>query len=1195
MPKLNKRPRASVGVFRCMLCLMLLAFSSIKATSQQSPKISLSFKDAALSEVFKAIQRQSNYTFIYGESILSKASNVTVNVQDRSIEDVLQTIFTNQPIAYRILGRRIVLRLKETAQVSSASSSNNSGERRMVTGKVTNEQAEPLEAATVTVKGTERSTFTTRDGVFSIAVESNENVLVISSVSMQTQEVNIGNNATVSVRLKDRISELADITVTLNTGYEKLPKERSTGAYEFIGTEALNKRAGGDILSRLDGVTTSIFFDRRSQSSGSIGTALSNITIRGLGTLTTSPENVKQPLVIVNNAPYDGDVNNINPNDIESITILKDAGAASIYGARAANGVIVLTMKQGRYDQPMRVSVNSNIQVGKSPNLFRLPSMSSAEYIDVETFLFGKGYYNSDLNNQRYPALSPIVEILARRRSGLISSADSATAVDYYKGVDVRHAFEDYVYRPSVSQQYALNLSGGGEKSKYSAGVGFDQGKATLVGNQSNRLTANLLNTFKPIEKLSFDLGVRYTYNTIQTNSQGEYGQASYGFRNGAKAMLPYIVFYTPEGEYSKMVQDYRLGYLDTAGKGRLLNWYYNPIQELNLADNSFKSQDIVLSTSATYQLSEGLRATASYQFQHTNGHRKNYYAPETYFARNLTNLYTNLNASAPSIRNPVPIGGILDQNFAEITSHFARTQIAYSETIREKHQLNGIAGAELRQVKNMLTANRLYGYSKSQLSSTAVDMVSRFPTYGNRGTLPIPVGANGISGRLDRFVSFFANMGYTYDNRYTLTASVRQDAANIFGVDTKDKWSPFWSIGGAWNLTNERFLAESWISTLKLRGTYGHQGNVNNVLSPYAVLSYVPATSSTYNIPFANIRNPANPDLKWETVRQTNIGLDFSFVKDRISGTVDYYRKKSVDLILSSNMDITTGLYIVDKNSATMASKGLDISLQSVNIKSTLVWTTQLLFSHVNTKVLNINIEDDGAIGSVVGETGLYVSTRPGIAPYSIFSYPFAGLDPQTGDPQGYLGKSVSKDYMAMANQRMDTANIVYHGSAIPLYFGNINNNFHYKGFSLMASISFAFDYYFRKNTISYFGLYQSGKQHPDYAKRWKNPGDEKITTVPSMIYPMQSGLRDNFYGASSVNVLKGDNIRLQYIKLAYDFRRGHNSRFPVRNLQVYTLVENLGLIWKANKEGLDPDYNLGNGVYLPPTRFTAGLKVDF
>ena len=315
-----------------------------------------------------------------------------------------------------------------------------------------------------------------------------------------------------------------------------------------------------------------------------------------------------------------------------------------------------------------------------------------------------------------------------------------------------------------------------------------------------------------------------------------------------------------------------------------------------------------------------------------------------------------------------------------------------------------------------------------------------------------------------------------------------------------------------------------------------------------------------------------------------------------RIGGSVDVYFKRGTNILWDLQNDPTTGVLTMKTNNAEIRGKGVELSLRSRNIDRRFNWTSEIHYSYVQNKVIDYDRALDANLTAqpLAGGNGMNIRGTRGKSPYSIFSYPFAGLDPVTGDPMGYLGKQLSKDYNGIFRQHYDTANLIYHGSAIPTSFGSLNNIFEYRGFTLLVSIQYKLGYYFKKNTINYFTLVQTGVQHADFSKRWKAPGDEKYTTIPSLIYPIGDANRDQFYQNSSANVMKGDNVRLQNIRLSYQFNRKSGSKMFAREIEVYANAMNLGLIWRANDQELDPDFNTGNAPYALPKEYTVGIKLN-
>jgi TonB-linked SusC/RagA family outer membrane protein len=1162
----------------------------VEAQGSGEPRVTYTGKDVRLEQVFEAITAQTGYKFFYNYTQIKAAPKVTLQVKNVPIAEALKQCLEGLAFTFSIEGKIIFIIQKKIAVTPNPAQ----GLKTTIdiTGKVTNEKGEPLHGVTITVNGANKTTTSDQNGAFRINGVEQYATLVFTSVNMDPFEMNINGQSELAIRMRAKVRELDDVTVMVNTGYEKVPKERATGSFEFVNKEELNRRVGTDILSRLEGVSVSTLFDRRSLPPNQRATDPSNIIIRGLSTLTDIPASVKTPLIVINNFPYEGDINNINPNDIETITILKDAAAASIWGARAGNGVIVITTKQGQFNQTANITLAANINIIEKPNLYSYPKMTSSEFIDVETFLFNNGFFDADIDNTTdAPALSPVVEILLKRKLGMIDQAEANNQLNALRALDVRNDFSKYIYRTSVNNQYALNISGGNQYFKYYLSGGYDKNIYDLRGDELQRITFRSENTLNINKRLSSNIGFAYTNSRTKSNSIGNYATTAYSYSPN-KQIYPYASFADNAGNYLATPKDYRTTYVDTAGAGMLMDWKYRPLEEINNANNHLEQHDLVLNMEGRYKITDYLNFQASYQFEYATTQNRNYYSEKTYFTRNLINLFTQVDGN--NIIYNIPKGGILDLNQSTLYSHAGRGQFNFTKNWGTSHTVNAIAGAEIREKTRTGNFRRTFGFNEGRYTTSEVDYLTQFPLYGGRGQQSINQSES-FSKYLDRYVSVYGNIAYRFLERYTISSSFRRDASNLFGVANNERWKPFWTIGGAWILSKEPFYRFTAIPILNLRVTYGYQGNVNNTIPPYTIIENLPSSFNPRNLPSANIKIPGNRDLSWETINQINLGIDFQALGSRINGSIDLFKKKSKNLIYFSQVDPTTGVLSIQRNSASLEGKGIDISIKTTNLKNKLSWVTELLFSHSTFKVVDYLLKDNGrSAGGFVASNGNAILPFKGENPYSIYSFPFAGLDQSTGDPLGYLGNKISNDYLSIIDQSIDTARLIHHGSALPTNFGTINNLFNYKGISIIISISYKFGYYFRKQALNYYSLYNNGVGHPDYSKRWQKPGDEKATNIPSMTYPLSDQTRDEFFVGSSANVLKGDHFRLQYIRLGYSIDKSKFKNLPLKNVELFITAANLGIIWRANKERLDPDYNTGNAAFKVPKSYAIGLKIQ-
>jgi len=1042
-------------------------------------------------------------------------------------------------------------------------------QQKMISGSIKDsESGNPIEGVNIQSTFANTRSVSGPTGRFRIAV-AEKDTLLFTSVNYNVLTMPVRSSSqVVYVTMTNKNTILGDVIV--HTGYQAIPRERSTGSFIQVDNKLLNRANSPHILDRLNGVTNSLLFDNNPSHPP--------FTIRGLGTLTNSTD-VASPLIVLDNFPYEGDINNIDPNDVESVTILRDAAAASIWGAKAGNGVIVINTKQSHYNQPFHLSVNSSVSVSKKPDLFAVSQMTTSDFIDVEQFLFDKGFYDADLTDtQNWPVISPVVTLLDSVRKSLLTPGEANKKIDALRNKDVRNEYLSYFYRQAMQQQYAINLSGGKENMAWLTSLGYDNNLGSLQGDKDNRTTWRSQVSAKPLKRLSIQTGMLSTWTKNYNNSPLPLSIAS------GKSVYPYAAIADNSGNSLILPKNYRNSFKDTAGNGNLLDWGYRPLDELHFGDNSSETKGLLLNFEARYFISHNLTAEIKYQYEDDKTANSNYHSQQTYLTRNLINLFTNFEGG--TLTRAIPLGGIIDLGNYETVSHAGRVQLDYNRTLGKRHTISGIVGGEIRQSKTSGSAYRTYGYNDDNLTSANVNFNDRYPILDGLSFSPTIPNYTDFAGHLNRILSIYANGSYTYDKRYTISASARKDASNILGVSTNNKWKPLWSAGAAWKLSRESFYHSSWLPSVKLRLTYGFSGNVNNSLPAVTTLDYTSLNySGISNLPFATVANPPNTDLRWEKIGILNAAVDFATKNNFINGSIEYYVKKSTDVISAVPVDITLyGQASLLKNSASLKGQGIDVTLNANIIDRRLKWELSLIYSYDKVSVTKYLLPFDAH--NAVGEGGNILPVA-GQNPYNVISYKCGGLNADNGNPIGYLNKNISEDYSSIiASATWD--DLVISGSAVPVYYGAVRNTFSYHHFALSFNITFKGGYYFRKSTINYTNLYGSWIGNGDFEKRWQKPGDEKHTRVPSMIYPADY-YRDLFYQESEATVEKGDVIRLQDINVIYDLSPRHTIKSPV--FHIYFNVNNPGIIWRANKDGIDPDVN--NNVPVPPV-LSLGCKID-
>lgn len=964
----------------------------------------------------------------------------------------------------------------------------------------------------------------------------------------------------------------------VSTGYQRIPKERATGSFVLVDSAQLNRKVAPDIFSRLEGITSGLMFNKNTVAS--LGGGL-DLSIRARSTIYAND----QPLIILDNFPFYGDFNSINPHDVASVTVLKDAAAASIWGVRAGNGVIVITTKKAKFNQALNVSFNSNLTVTAKPDVFYNPNyLSSSDFIDIETFLFNKGRFDVALGDKiNYPAVSPVVKLLDRQRKGQLSAVSTAEQINALRGNDIRNEELKYYYRNPVSQQYFLNLSKGTSRSNHYLSAGYDRQQFSFVNNKENRVTFNTQHSVKLLKNLELTAGLYY----VRTSGKSDSTLLVQG-----GAFQPYFQFKDADGKASVFELHRNKDFTTEALSKGFLDWSYRPLDESGRSPDILKSNNLRLDGGLKYTLVPGLSAMVKALYNRATFGSDSFDGIETYSTRNSINRFSVVNGGQVTGYN-VPLGGILFQRKMKYESKNFRAQLNY-EKDWDKHAVSALAGYEFSEYDSQSNRYWSYGLNSASGQPAVVDTLSVFNLYPS-GTGKINT-QNNFFGKLDRIRSAFANASYTYDRKYTGSISARMDGSNYFGVKTNQKDVPLWSAGALWQLDKEPFYKVNWLPVLKLRASYGYNGNLDKTNTGIATIKNIGSAIYT-NLPIATLLSVGNPQLRWEKIAIANFGVDFGFKDQVVSGRFEYYFKRGTDMLGDKTFPASSGIVFLRGNYSKMEGSGVDLTLTAQNLKGKVKWQTNFLLSAMQDRITLYDVvESDNTY--YVGESSL----RPvvGKPVNGIYSYKWAGLDPLTGDPRGYLHGEVSKEYSRIKEEtKLDE--LEYHGAARPTVFGGLNNTISYRRFTLGFNISYKLGYYFKKPTVNYSNMYQSiltNAMNGDFTQRWQKSGDEKITNIPSMSIYEDGTARDRFYYDSSVRVAKGDHIRLQDISFSFDLDRSNWKNIPMKHMQLYAYVNNLGLIWKANNFGLDPDvvpYTGDRLSYPLPISFSVGIKTGF
>ncbi|UIR57333.1 SusC/RagA family TonB-linked outer membrane protein [Sphingobacterium sp. SRCM116780] len=1014
------------------------------------------------------------------------------------------------------------------------------------------------------------------NGNFEFKSQRDTGTLVLQHLQYHIKEVHFDSyKKFLAIQLDPRENALEEVQV-YNTGYYSIPKERATGSYELVDRKQLNQSLSSNLLSRLEGLTGALSFDRRTAITKESSNEQLNLRLRGVSTIMSNA----QPLIIVNNFPFDGDIADINPNDVESLVFLKDAASAAIWGAKSGNGVIVIQLKTAKNETARSIQFSYSNRIGGKPDVFNGNRfISSPDFMELEKELFQKSYFKE--NNTTL--LSPYVYLLFQHQKGLIDDEILDRQTRLLASTDIRKDASQYLYQNSIAKIANLSLSGGGKSHGYFLSFGYDHSRFALKGNEDVRYSFRADHSFQFTPKLSAQITTDYIIRKERTNAVSMYDQS--GIVPADKLMIyPYASLINTDGSYQTMPIAFSPFYIHDFMQTTGRDWLFNPLQELELRDQTNTNNALRFLSSLKYKPIDGLTLSLQYNYNLSNGAKQNYYDKNSYYARNLINRYMQLNGAFI-----VPDGNIRHAQTDQTVKHTGRFQMDYHKTLVNDLVLTTLIGAELSENKATIEPNQiLYNFNDDTfIGLTALDYTTYFPVRPE-GSARIPVSGSQVFELTDRFISYYGLGSLNWKQRYLLTGSLRWDASNLFGVKTNQKGVPLWSIGTSWLIHRESFAQSLPFTELKLRATVGENGNINKNASAFPTAAFT--IGSMTRLQEALLKTAGNPQLKWERVRTWNLGLDWAVHRNTLGGSIDIFEKDCYDLLGYKNADPTTGINPAVGgvkemiNYGQFQSRGIDINLYWRQVKlGTLFLNADLKISKNWNKVIDYDIKPT----TILDYFQYIVPATSGKSRDILYAFPWYGLDAETGSPLVSDGTQLGTTYGSHVSS-FDYEKLLQVGNSFPLWNGSFRNEWVYNNISLSFLFTWKGAYQFRRSSVNYQELMEKWNMHTDYHNRWQKKGDELTTNVPSVPTVLDSN-RENYYSNSEILIEDGDHIRLQSINLNYRLPLAKKSI----KIEIIAVAENLGMIWRKNKLGIDPEYHLN--YYMPPKQFTVGLRTQF
>lgn len=1210
---------------RCMIrgitvFLLVWAVNLPARASAQGRSLSLFFENADLETVMQEIKRQTQYDFVYNAQQIDFNDKLTLKLENVNLETALRQCFERWGLSYTIKDRIIILQKKKPGVDRDSSQQPVKG----ITGKVVDKRGEPLPGVSVIVKGSGVGVATDVDGKFKLNIYVKDMILEFSFIGMKTQSYQVrADGEQLRIVMQEDVANLDEVVVT---GMEVIKKDRMTGSATVVTASELKAQGITNIDQILEGRIAGL---NSTTVSGAPGTR-AQITIRGENNLSGNTE----PLWIVDGLPLmtgvpknntgdyagtimqDG-VGNIMPEDIESISILKDASAAAIYGARAANGVIVVTTKKG-FRSKTQFNYSGTYECGIAPSL-DLEFMNSAEKLRYERSVMD----NFGLDYARKAGRGGY--LYRRWAEGYMTDKQYREEIERLKNINTD--WFKTIFRTSHSHSHNLSLRGGSEVMTYYTSLNYQEKEGILLSNKYSNAGILMKLDYRPVKNLILALDV-----SANVRKNRDHASAIDPF-NYAVFANPYERPYDENGEYAADLSYLAHNYTDETASGyRYEN--FNILRELRETRNSQDGLDASFTFNARYEVLPGLAAEAiirkgvSYNTETVEVNAGTY---TSYVGENFAPLiYKNRDVYPKEYDN-----GSLSESSGKNYNWSFRYQVDYSFDIHEDHLFSVLAASEI-----MSKRYNNFGYTSPIYNSDY--RITGIPTFDAGVSYETVKSAVGdlftTKDGQDRTVSFLGSLRYGYQDKYVVNFNCRADGADVIG-DTK-RFTPLWSVGVRYNLHKEKFFENEVVSEFALRGSYGFTGNIDRSAYPFSTITFGGTDAYKGNIYATGFTYP-NPTVTWERKRDRNIGLDLGLWKDRIHLTADYYSNRTEDVLSELQVPRSTGRTSVVANGGTVQNDGIEIYLNvkwvnrpdfsfstSANVSRNKNVIKKSLYDYQSFQDMikkSGNINRGGKVNIVGKETG------------AIYGWKVAGVDPKTGYPQYYLtpeGQQVYSQFLdgwstytpaeqeaylrdgvvtsfnempdKMVNRNEGwykndyyTTSLQYLGRSNPKYVGGFNTYLRYK------NLEFATQWTFKTGHI--IPLFNDLENAPNngndgytsdldvsstnrekkYLYYWQGEGD--VTDVRKFV---TSG-KD--YWASvcrSDKYAKGDYLRMTNLSLSYRFPQEVIQRFGMSNMLLSFNARNLLTFTKYR--GLD----VGSGgafAYPVAREFNFKLSVGF
>ena len=1075
-----------------------------------------------------------------------------------------------------------------------------------VSGKVTDVINHPLEGAAVVVKNDNillsMGTLTDIKGEFRISAKAGE-VIRISYLGMKSREFTVSaEQPFLKVHLEPEIITLSSTDVVA-TGYQNLHKEQTTSAYTKIRTDQLNRQLNRTVQEAIEGQIAGVRFTKDPFTGKEVP------ILRGVGTFSGNVG--YSPLVVIDDIPTDTPLEDINPKDIESVTVLKDAAATAIYGVRAANGVIVIVTKKG-LQNGLRINVHTDLFYTFKPNMSRMRYASTSDLIDLETAFYQSKLADSNGNvddlfasygeiggRQTVRYYSPLFQLYRDQAKGKLSQQEVNSTLNEWRNRDYLRDFKRYVWQPIISKRYNISVESGNNRSQNYASLQYEDTDERIVTEKTRALNLYLKNTYQLTPWLKSTIGVNGRYTAVDAvaeqvrNLYTDYlKQPRYTRLLGTNPYAGFNLAAPINGHILEQI----------AGNDAFRPYSFNLLE--SIAQEHQKQYNLSLRPFANLQVSiiKGLQYQSYFQYELNTHNSETFFGKDTYYMRLRHNQLVKQDATTQKFSSELPEGGYYEQEKGQTQHYTFRQQLDFNRTFAEAHNVTALLGFEMRQHYTPRNTKEMqYGYDEQTLSFPTLnwkDLYNPGVTSYLYGRQSLSLSRNQQSETKHRFISFYSTLGYSYHQKYNLTGSVRVDQADMFGADPKYKYRPLWSVGGSWNLHREDFFYGNVVNLLKLRLTYGVSGNVDQTTTPFLrgrLLTDVRGAYPSQQYLQFNDTDLPNPKLRWEKTETTNLGIDFGMWY-WLSGSIDLYRRYSSDLLVLTELDPTIGAQRRLINNGALLNKGIEVSLNATReLAKDLQLIVRTTFAYNKNTIEKVSSKPTNAVEYARNPLRYY---KQGDDFNSLYAYRYKETTngyPIYLDENGNPNTTFDANGVPSIKDIISEDALVRLGTMNPTFNGALSLQLRYKAFELGTMFIYAGGHKLRKDTYS---INQENETHRDITQRWTaaNPTD-----MPRMSFDYPATLRRT---ANTVNTLwqLGDNqvVNADYIKwrnvlFSCYIPKDICEKLRLQEAKITAQLNNL-LTWCAAGDDIDPEtYHLNSGSRALPVATAAFFGISF